>query len=129
VKAGVGISRQGAKIAKKDLGYFDMGATCASSDRAALHPLDALRPYGLWPCCRICGSLSDECEVMIMAKTVPIPPPGFDDLSLDEKVDYVQSLWDQLAAKPDEIPVPDWHRQILDERLAADRSNPQEGRP
>ncbi len=64
-----------------------------------------------------------------MAKTVPIPPPGFDDLSLDEKLDYVQSLWDQLAAKPDEIPVPDWHRQILDERLAADRSNPQEGWP
>jgi putative addiction module component (TIGR02574 family) len=65
---------------------------------------------------------------MTMAKTVPMPPPGFHDLSLDEKLDYVQSLWDQLSAKPDDIPVPDWHRQILDERLAADQANPQEAR-
>ena len=63
-----------------------------------------------------------------MAKTVPMPPPGFHDLSLDEKLDYVQSLWDQVSAKPDDIPVPDWHRQILDERLAADQANPQEER-
>jgi putative addiction module component (TIGR02574 family) len=67
-------------------------------------------------------------EVMAMAKTVPMPPPGFHDLSPDEKLDYVQSLWDQLSAKPNEIPVPDWHRQILDERLAADEAHLQEGR-
>ncbi len=40
-----------------------------------------------------------------MAQTVPIPPPGFDDLSVEEKLDYVQSLWERIAAKPDEIPV------------------------
>lgn len=64
-----------------------------------------------------------------MAQTVPIPPPGFDDLSVEGKLDYVQLLWDRIAAKPDEIPVPDWHRQLLDERLAAYEASPHEGRP
>jgi len=33
-----------------------------------------------------------------MPKPVPLPPPGFDDLSVDEKIDYLQSLWDRIAA-------------------------------
>ena len=52
-----------------------------------------------------------------MANSVPIPPPGFDDLSVDEKIDYVESLWDRIAATPETVPVPDWHREIIDERL------------
>jgi putative addiction module component (TIGR02574 family) len=52
-----------------------------------------------------------------MPKLVPLPPPGFDDLSVDEKIDYLQSLWDRIAATPESIPVPDWDREILDERL------------
>jgi hypothetical protein len=39
-----------------------------------------------------------------MAKPVPLPPPGFDDLSVDEKIDYLQSLWDRIAATPGTIP-------------------------
>ena len=35
-----------------------------------------------------------------MLKPVPLPPPGFDDLSVDEKIDYLQSLWDRIAATP-----------------------------
>ena len=52
-----------------------------------------------------------------MPKPVPLPPPGFDDLSVDEKIDYLQSLWDRVVATPEAIPVPDRHREILDERL------------
>ena len=54
-----------------------------------------------------------------MSQTLPVPPPGFDALSIEEQIDYVQSLWDHIAARPEEIPVPDWHCQILAERLAA----------
>ena len=64
-----------------------------------------------------------------MARSLPLPPPGFDELSVDEKVDYVQSLWDRIAARPEDVPVPDWHREILAERLRAHRANPTEGRP
>jgi putative addiction module component (TIGR02574 family) len=62
-----------------------------------------------------------------MLKPVPLPPPGFDDLSVEEKIDYVQSLWNRIAASPDTIPVPDWHREILDERLKDLEANPQAG--
>ena len=52
-----------------------------------------------------------------MPKPVPLPPPGFDELSVDEKIDYLRSLWDRIAASPETIPVPEWHREILDERM------------
>jgi putative addiction module component (TIGR02574 family) len=64
-----------------------------------------------------------------MAETLPIPPPGFDDLSVEGKLDYVQSLWDRIAARPEELPVPDWHRQEPEARLAAYRADPQGGKP
>ncbi len=64
-----------------------------------------------------------------MAQTLPIPPPGFDDLPVEDKLDYVQSLWDRIAARPEDVPVPDWHRRVLDARLAAYRADPQEGKP
>ncbi len=59
-----------------------------------------------------------------MARTLPLPPPGFDDLSVEEQLDYVQSLWDRISAHPTEIPVPDWHRRVIDDRLAAHRADP-----
>ena len=62
-----------------------------------------------------------------MAKPVPLPPPGFDDLSVDEKIAYLQSLWSRIAATPETIPVPDWHREVLDERLDHLRADPQAG--
>ena len=37
-----------------------------------------------------------------MAKPVPLPPPGFDELSVDEQIEYVQSLWERIAATPEQ---------------------------
>jgi putative addiction module component (TIGR02574 family) len=58
-----------------------------------------------------------------------VPPPGFDDLEIGEQIDYVQALWDRIAAKDDRVPVPDWHREVLDERLADLEANPEASRP
>ena len=63
-----------------------------------------------------------------MAKTVSIPPPGFEDLTPDEKVQYVQNLWDHIVADASKVPVPDWHRRILHERLAEYHAAPHEGK-
>jgi putative addiction module component (TIGR02574 family) len=63
-----------------------------------------------------------------MSQALPIPPPGFDALSIDEKIDYVESLWDHIAAHPDDIPAPDWHRQIIRERLAAHQNGKAQGK-
>ena len=46
-----------------------------------------------------------------MPKPVAIPPPGFDQLTVEEQIDYVQLLWERIAATPDQVPVPDWHRE------------------
>ena len=62
-----------------------------------------------------------------MPTPVPLPPPGFDELSVDEKIDYLQSLWDRIAATPEQVPVPEWHREVLDERLKHDEANPDAG--
>lgn len=64
-----------------------------------------------------------------MANALQVPPPGFDELNIDEQIEYVQALWDRIAAKEDVVPVPDWHREILDERLADLDANPNAGRP
>jgi putative addiction module component (TIGR02574 family) len=48
---------------------------------------------------------------------------------LEEKIDYVQLLWDCITVDESKIPVPDWHRELLNERLADYRANPNEGRP
>ncbi len=53
-----------------------------------------------------------------MAQPFTVPPPGFDDLPIEDQIDYVQALWDRIAASPERVPVPDWHKSILDERLA-----------
>ena len=63
-----------------------------------------------------------------MSQALPLPPPGFESLSVDEQIDYVQSLWDHIAARPEDVLVPDWHREILTERLASYRENREQGK-
>jgi putative addiction module component (TIGR02574 family) len=60
-----------------------------------------------------------------MARTLPLPPPGFDDLSEDEKLVYVQALWNRIEASREDEPIPDWHLEIVRERLAEHRAHPE----
>lgn len=62
-----------------------------------------------------------------MSKAVKIPPPGFDDLPVDDQIEYVQSLWERIAAEPSNVPVPGWHREILDQRMKAFEANQNAG--
>ena len=61
-----------------------------------------------------------------MSAGVSWPPSGFDELSPEEKVDYVQSLWDRIAATEDRVPVPDWHQEVIRQRLADPDANPRD---
>ena len=64
-----------------------------------------------------------------MPKMILNPPPGFDDLPVDEQIDCIQSLWDRIAASPEQVPVPEWHQRILNEREEAYKVNPGSSRP
>ena len=63
-----------------------------------------------------------------MSKSVQVPPPGFDALTVDEQIDYVQELWDRIAARPEDVPVPDWHKKLIDERLREHWDDPSDVR-
>ena len=64
-----------------------------------------------------------------MGKPVPIPPPGFEGLSAEEKVEYVQSLWDHIASNIEALPLTDWQERLLAERLKDLDENPESGIP
>ena len=57
-----------------------------------------------------------------MNGNVRTPPPGFDDLPVEDQIEYVQSLWDRIAAHPDRVPVPQWHLDELRRRERLDGS-------
>lgn len=46
-----------------------------------------------------------------------LPPPGFDNLPIEQRLAYVQQLWDRIASSASELPVPDWHRDEIARRL------------
>jgi putative addiction module component (TIGR02574 family) len=64
-----------------------------------------------------------------MGEPLRLPPAGFDDLPVEEQIDYVQALSDRIAASPDRVAVPDWQRRRLDQRLAAHDADPNAGVP
>jgi len=51
----------------------------------------------------------------------------FEQLSVDEKVQVVQDLWDRIAMSPDQLSIPDWHRKELLRRQKEWANNPDQG--
>lgn len=64
-----------------------------------------------------------------MAQAVPNPPPGFDELALDEKLHYVATLWDRIVAVQDALPLSQAQQQLVRERLAAHQADPDTAKP
>ncbi len=46
-----------------------------------------------------------------MSNQIPV-----ENMSVAEKPDAMEQLWGALREFPDQIPAPDWHREILEER-------------
>jgi putative addiction module component (TIGR02574 family) len=65
-----------------------------------------------------------------MGQSLAMPPSGFDDLEVEDKIDYVQALWDRIATSTDQVPLHEWQRQLLEQRLKAHlASDSQEAKP
>ena len=60
--------------------------------------------------------------------TIP-EPTGFSELSKAEQIRYLQALWDRIAERPGEVPVPESHIQLAEQRLADYRRDPSQARP
>jgi hypothetical protein len=65
--------------------------------------------------------------VLKMSHELPFPPPGFDDLSIDEQVEYAGNQWDYVTSTPNEVPTPEWHKKIIAERLEKYRLGDEDG--
>jgi hypothetical protein len=58
-------------------------------------------------------------------QTISIPnPPGFADLLKAEKIHYLQGLMERIAEQPGEVPMPESHLKLAEERLAQYRRDP-----
>ena len=64
-----------------------------------------------------------------MPETLLPIPPGFTELSKAEQVKYLQSLWDQISERPDEIPVPESHLHLIENRLRRHREGASSSQP
>ncbi len=64
-----------------------------------------------------------------MNNTLIPTPPGFEQLTKTEQLRYLQSLWDQISEHPQEIPVPESHLQLVEERLKRYREGATSSRP
>ena len=64
-----------------------------------------------------------------MPETSIQTPSGFNELSKAEHVHYLLALWDQISEHPEEIPVPESHLQLAEERLLRHREDPSPARP
>ncbi len=55
--------------------------------------------------------------------------PQFAELSSSEKLLLLEELWDDLADRPADVPVPDWQKHELERRYQEYLHNPSEGSP
>src|SRR2546428_10219565 len=55
-------------------------------------------------------------------------PTGFTSLSKAEQIRYLQALWDSISERPGEVPVPESHLILAEERLAEYRRDPSRAR-
>ncbi len=53
--------------------------------------------------------------------------PQLKNLSIPEKLLLVEQLWDEIAERSDQLPLPSWHAALLEESSHEYRAHPNEG--
>ena len=59
----------------------------------------------------------------------PLPELNVEQLTVSQRLDLISLLWDSIPDSVDALPIPDWHRQELEKRLAAADAAPEAGIP
>ena len=58
-----------------------------------------------------------------------LTPDELRQLSIAERLELMETIWDSSAETPEALDVPDWHKQELDKRLAAHAADPSAAAP
>jgi putative addiction module component (TIGR02574 family) len=61
--------------------------------------------------------------------SVSPPLPEIDQLSVIERLELISRLWDSIPESAEALPVPDWHREELERRIAEADAAPESGIP
>ena len=51
------------------------------------------------------------------------------EMPVEDRIRLVEDIWDSIVELPEPVPVPEWHKQELDERLKAYHDDPAAGSP
>lgn len=54
---------------------------------------------------------------------------GLEQLSVADRLELIQRLWESLPPQVESQDIPTWHREILDERIAEADESPDAGIP
>jgi putative addiction module component (TIGR02574 family) len=91
------------------------------------HPSRTVGVARVFPCrlhlVKVKPGINRKINLVMGTKTSQIPE-DFKTLSSDDRIEYVQSLWDFIAHTPDQVPVPESHKKVLDQRLTAYKNDP-----
>lgn len=58
-----------------------------------------------------------------------LPELDISRLTVAQRLELIERLWDSIPDSLEGLPIPDWHREELERRLAAADANPQAGIP
>lgn len=58
-----------------------------------------------------------------------LPELDIDRMDVAQRLELIGLLWDSIPDSPGALPVPEWHREELERRLAAADAAPGEGIP
>ena len=58
-----------------------------------------------------------------------LPNFNVDQLNPSQKLELIAQLWDSLPNTTEAIPIPEWHKLALEQRLAAADADPDAARP
>jgi putative addiction module component (TIGR02574 family) len=48
-------------------------------------------------------------------------------LPVEDRLEIAEAIWESLESAAEQLPIPDWQKRILDERIAKDDANPDAG--
>lgn len=58
-----------------------------------------------------------------------LPNIDIQSLNTSEKLDLIAQLWDSFPVSLESVPMPEWHREEIERRLASAETNPNSAIP
>ncbi len=55
------------------------------------------------------------------------PMPEFEQLTVTERQELIGQLWDSIPESDEDLPIPEWHKEELERRLAEADAAPEAG--